>query len=459
MEASTAPAAVDYPTALDEATPRKLWGWTIAIALLGIGARAAWYFNFKDAMAMQPWPVGAQFQQQALAFLDGALANPSATLTSSFPPESLPPGYGVFLAGLWSLAPRPTVATASENSYLAVYAVQWVLVGLTTLLTFSLSRRVLFGYAALIPAVLLNLSVALLDLPNMLANETLLMFLLTLTIWLLGLVHDHPIPRNLLISMLAGLTLGAAVLVQPRVGIALPFMAWWMIRGANWEHAVVFLAVAAMLPGAWVAHQYSEFNSFVPISTGAYSSIHSDNVNPIGGTGSLPGSMSVHCNQLDRSALDPATRIRWTECQRDAGFDAIADNPSRSARAVADRFYALLSSWNPDQARGVYSATQGGYQDALPHTVRTDPKYANSYDIATAVFVGAYLLLVLAGIYALWIEGAGSASRLLAIPLITLPLALLVYHAENRFRVPVLPLLMISLTLGATALREAIARK
>ena len=53
----------------------------------------------------------------------------------------------------------------------------------------------------------------------------------------------------------------------------------------------------------------------------------------------------------------------------------------------------------------------------------------------------------------------GSPARLMAMPMIALPIALLAYHGENLHRLPLLPFISISITLGMLSLVEALKRR
>ncbi|MBK5230320.1 MAG: hypothetical protein JJE27_04010, partial [Thermoleophilia bacterium] len=69
-------------------------------------------------------------------------------------------------------------------------AIFLTLVGATTWMTFALARRVLFGVTALLPPLILTASIALIDVPNLFADETLLAFLLTASVLLLVKAHE-----------------------------------------------------------------------------------------------------------------------------------------------------------------------------------------------------------------------------------------------------------------------------
>jgi hypothetical protein len=455
----------------EASSPRRLWGWAIFIALAGIAARALWYVQYKEDLPLRAGPDGDIYLGQAKAILNGSIGDPNATGLASVYCEAFAPGYAMFMAGLWSAVPRGDVFRNADYALLIVYATQWVLAGLTTLMTFALARRVLFGWSALVPVVIVTLSIALVDMPNMFAYETLLAFLLTGAVLLLIKSHSEELPelserpwqerppRNWqwLYVLFAGIALSAAILVQPRVAIFLPFAAWWLVRAARGRYAILFLVFALVLPGAWIARGYAHFNQLVPISINPEASLYMDNVDPVGGMGYVAEATPPQCNRDWLFAQDLQQHFVWGHCMVRAGANLVVDQPGESARAVPDRLVALFSPWNPDYARGQYSSDKWGYQDAIPQSARDDTTYKQAAHVLVIILMSLYALMMLVGIYGLWLEGPGSAPRIIAIPLIVLPLIHLFFHAENRFRLPVLPLIAIAITLGVVTTWDAIA--
>ncbi|MGH2906705.1 MAG: hypothetical protein ACRDKI_08030 [Solirubrobacterales bacterium] len=453
------------------ASPRRLWGWAIFIAVAGVAARATWYVHFKEDLPLRAGPDGDIYMGQAKAILNGSIGNPDATGLATVYREAFAPGYALFVAGLWLPLPRGDVFRGADYTLLVVFAVQWLLAGFTTLMTFALARRVLFGWSALAPPVIVSLSIALVDMPNMFAYETLLAFLLTATALLLVKAHDDPLPPGPLrywqepdpprraqwsATLLAGVTLSAALLVQPRLIVLLPFAAWWLWRAAAGRFAALFVVVALVLPGAWMARNYSHFETFAPISINPQASLYMDNVDPVGGTGYVPDAAPPQCSRSVLYEPDLKQHFEWGRCMQSAGFNEITSHPADSALAIPDRFAALFSVWNPAFARGTYSSDKWGYQNLPPASVRDDPTYADALQIAAIVLMVLYVLMTLTGLYVLWLEGPGSVPRMIALPVIVLPLVHVIYHAENRFRLPVLPLIAISITLGVLAVWDAL---
>lgn len=463
-EEDFAPDGDDHepPRALDLASPRRLWAWAVVIALVGLAVRGLWFYNYQDVLALRLGPDGDVFLGQARAFFAGGLGNPEAPGIANVDREILAPGYGLFLAGLWSFVPRADVLALTTQVQLIAFVAQSVLVALTTLMTFAIARRYLFGFTALIPPALLTASIAVIEMTNMFAYETPLMFLLTAAIWLLLIAHEHAddekSSRYLLVSMLAALLLGAAIVTQPRVGIAIPFLIWWSVRGINWEHALLFALVVIVLPMAWIARDYAQFDRFVPISIAPQESLYIDNVAPSEGDGVADDATPPGCPRSDLTSSTFTDRFDWGDCMQQAGVEQITSEPDKAALAIPDRLASLMTPWNPEYASGKYSSSRWGYQELIPQSVRDDPTYKTSFDILAVVLMILYAGFVLTGVWILWAEGVGSGGRLLTILVITLPLVHLLFHAEGRFRIPLLPLIMIALTLGLLQFFELLRR-
>lgn len=494
---------------------RELWLVASLITLLGLVGRIAWYKHYNEALFLRVGPDGMTYFNQAVDQLREIYGASGGEPVADVYLDYLPPGYPLFLATLWKLIPLHGVIGEREFWIAAVRAarvVQWLLAAGVTLMTFALARRVLFGYSALLPPLILTASIAMVDVPNLLASETLLAFLLTSIVLLMvkaressaaaelrdaaeaeraaaeaeqieataGLedfvvldeyedesrwsVLDVPPPEAKrrdwtgLYVLLAGFALSYAVLVQPRFALFIPFAAVWMLRAMPKGHTAVFVIVALLLPLGWVARNYGEHSRILPLSLSAQAAVYEDNVEPIGGDGSLEGAAPFACPRQMLSSGDPAERQEWADCMLSEGVDQIAAHPRDSVAAVGDRLAAMLSPWNSDYARGPYSSELFSYPEIVPRATRDDPAYATSRDWLNILWIVLYAALLLAGALSLWAEGPGSAARLIVMPLIALPLALLVYHGENLQRLPLLPMVAIAISLGFLALIDRIRR-
>lgn len=499
---------------------RELWLVAGLLAVLGLAARVAWYKHYNEALFLRVGPDGMTNFHQAVDKLRDFYGVSGGEPAPAYSRDYLPPGYPLFLATLWKVIPLHGVVGEREfwiASVRAARVVQWMLAAGVTLMSFALARRVLFGYSALLPPLLLTASIAMVDVPNLLAAETLLAFLLTATVLLLvkareasaaaarsaseaaepgdgadehGDEHSHaelafhdddptfddlapledddeiwsaldePAPgrggRDLtgLWVLLAGLALSYAILTQPRFVLFVPFAVVWAARALPRGQAIVFLLVALLLPAGWVARTYAEQSRILPLSIGAQASLYEDNIDPIGGDGTSVGAAPVACPREMLSSADESVRREWADCMQTEGFNQIVDHPRDSLAAVGDRLTAMLSPWNADYARGGYASELFSYPEIVPRATRDDPAYRTTRDWLNVLWIAIYAALLLAGAFALWAEGAGSPARLMAMPLLASPLALLLYHGENLQRLPILPLVSIAVTLGMLSCLE-----
>lgn len=451
-----ASAAADELAGVDA---RRLWTWAVLVALLGVAARAGWYFMFEDDFTWRLGPSGMEYLGQAVGYMQGALTDPAIGPAAPAWREMLPPGYGLFLAGIFQPFGAQEAFAQADGPMLAVRAVQWLLAGGVTLMTFALARRVLFGWAALAPAVLVTASMALVDLPSLLANETLLAFLLTACVLLLVKAREAEAGRDRVsLVLLAGILFSYMLITQPRLVLLLPLAAIWLGRSTRVRVGVAFAVLALLMPAGWMARNYALFDQVVPVSPTGHASVYTDNVDPVGGSGTDPYATPVECPRSQLLMGPIEQRFGWVSCMRREGFGQVAAHPDQSALAVPDRVAALASPWNPTRARGEYAVPHWDYHYLIPQATLADETFRRVDRTLNYVWVGGYILLVAVGLFVLWAEGPRSSARIIAWTVISLPLVHIVLHAENRFRVPFLPMAMIALTLGAMTAWEALRR-
>lgn len=398
--------SVRSSSALDRATPKRLWSFAILIAAFGVAVRVIWFRKFESDL---PFSIGDTLSGHAWA-LDARFRAPSsdALLNSYDITRGFAPGYGALLHGIVALAGGPTASNHTISVYLLAF--QSIFVAIATLLTFALARRVLFGYAALVPPALMTASIALLELPGGFAPSIPVMLLLVLAVWQITLLRELlPEHRGLpmvLLTMSAGFTLGIAALFNPAVLILAPLVLWWAFRGIGSEHATLLLVAVVLIPASWLAVAQA----------------------------TLPG--GIPTDQVSA----------WI--QQDAG------NLPDSLNTAGERAYSVITPWNARFARGAYASRNWNYEWVNAASERTDSSWVTATRGIYIFVMIAYVTLILLGLIELFAEGAGSSARLLALPVITLPLATFLTPLGDLTRVPIIPFLMIALTLGAIAFIE-----
>lgn len=364
--------------ALEKAEPSRYWFWVLVIAALGLAGRLAFF---------------AKFGHEIVYEKTGALANTFA------------PGYGQLMH---------LIDSGSSSDPRLIAETLWVLqsgmIVLATLMVFALGRRVIFGPAELVPPILLNLSIAGVDLVGEVAPVIPAMFFLTTGVWLATVLRERPpadrSTTSVLLALGAGLSIGLSVLFSPAIAIAAVFIAWWSFRGLTREFAVLLLVAILILPASWYA---------------------------------------THLTNSSGVTVSDAT-------------DWVSDNSVKDGPDALEHAYATGTTWNPRFARGAHASTDWNYEWIIPKATRQDTSYISSTRIAAGIFMVAYALLVVAGVASLFLELAGSEARLLAIPIVTVPLITLLTQEGNALRILILPFLAISLTLGGILATEAIRR-
>ncbi|MBJ7459728.1 MAG: hypothetical protein JHD02_11105 [Thermoleophilaceae bacterium] len=398
---------VHSTAALDRATPARLWIYAALIALIGVAVRVIWFvefeydlpFAFGETLSGHAWALEPNFRVPVAA---NVAVNPY-DVTRAFAP-----GYGAMLYGLVELAGG--AAASNHTISIDLLAVQSVLVAIATLITFALARRVLFGYAALIPPLLLTASIALIELPGGLAPSIPLMLLVILAVWQLTILQERLPegrgPGAMLLTIGAGFAIGAAILFNPAALLLAPLILWWAFRGLGAEHATLLLVAAILLPASWLAVAQSQLPEGIPT----------------------------------------AQAKAWI--QQDSG------NFPTTLTQVGDRAYAIATPWNARFARGDYASSNWNYEWILPLSLRSDTSYQAATKGLVAFLILLSVLLVLLGLTELFAEGPGSGARLLALPVIALPFVTFLSDGGNILRIPMLPFLMIALTLGCIWLGE-----
>ncbi|MGK2877405.1 MAG: hypothetical protein ACSLFF_02325 [Solirubrobacterales bacterium] len=398
---------VQSSAALDRATPARLWVYVAFIVLIGVAVRVIWFIEFEHDL---PFAFGETLSGHAWALEPSFRAMPTNVAVNSYDvTQAFAPGYGAMLHALTAVSGGS--AASNHTVSISLLAAQSVCVALATLVTFALSRRVLFGYAALIPAVLLTASIALIELPGGLAPSIPLMLLIILAIWQLTILQERLPegrgPRAMLLTVGAGFTIGAAILFNPAVLLLAPLILWWAFCGLGSEHATLLLVGAAiLLPASWLAVAQTQLPDGIPT----------------------------------------AQAKAWI--QKDSG------NFPTTIEQAGDRAYAIATPWNARFARGDYASKNWNYEWILPLSLRTDTTYQAATRGLVAFFMVMFVLLIILGLTELFAEGAGSGARLLALPVVSLPFVTFLSDGGNILRIPMLPFMLIALTLGSIWLIE-----
>jgi tetratricopeptide (TPR) repeat protein len=156
------------------------------------------------------------------------------------------------------------VYLVSKGSYLAPRLIQFVLGGLTCVVTFNLGRRYFGRLAGAVAGLGCAFYPALVYFDGELLTESLFIFLSMAGLLLLELARQH---QRLYIWFAAGLALGAALITRPNLAIFLPVAVAGAVLLARRRLAAGLVVAAGLaIPLAPVTlHNYLESGEFVPL--------------------------------------------------------------------------------------------------------------------------------------------------------------------------------------------------
>lgn len=219
---------------------RRAWWLLLVVLLLGAGVRVAYLAEIRRAPDFAfPGRDALYHDYWARALVSGDWTpppgKPDPEIRTS--PYLRPPGYPFFLAGVYLL---------TGSSYLGARIVQMLLGLASALLAFLLGRR-LFGEAAgLLAAAFLSFYWIFPYYEGELHAPVVAVFLV---LALANLLHLWALSRRARVALAAGLCLGAFVLVRPNALLVVPVALAWVAWVARRHGARALPAAAALLAG------------------------------------------------------------------------------------------------------------------------------------------------------------------------------------------------------------------
>ena len=350
-------------------------------------------------------------------------------LTGGFPTAYYPPGYPWFV-GIVAWLGRPF----TDNVTTAVAVAQAGL-GAATSIAGAVVGRALGGRrVAVVAAVGLALYPNLIYHSGAVLGETLYDFLF---VTFAALVMTVRWPEGLGTRRVAaaGVALGLAVMVRPISLAILPVVAavWWF-AAHDWRKAVrpvlvlTLAVVACIVP--WTIRNAIRMDAFIPISTNTGENLcigHGP-----GATGSFTPRQAC---RTERTALEgPAGEVAADREKVRAGIQGVLDAPGREPWLLWRRFwYTWIRDGDHDGAIAVQSYRTDRFL-AIPTERRLIRVADVAYWLVCATGVtGAVVLVRRRRPKGLFMVGA-------AIMTAAVPLA---FFGDSRFKVPVIPLLII----------------
>jgi hypothetical protein len=395
--------------------PRR---WLLIVLAIGIGLRVAWAMVFPA----RPTSDGATYLALAQRLVAGEPYEASGTRAY------WPPGYPFFLVGWLAVPGLGRHAVLASN--LALFAGSLIVVS-------ALARRVAgepgVRIATLLLAVWPNL-VAMAGLPE---KEQLVVLLLPLTILLFASGGGGW-------TLLAGITLGFATLVQPSVQLFVTVLVihelarWAPLRQAAGRLVLVIVGMALVI-APWSIRNYQVFGQPVLLATNGGSVLYRANNPQATGAYTARGERSLEgYGELEANRLGYEWAREW-----------IAENPAIFARLALRKQVLFLG----DDSVGVYQSLRRGL--ATSETI-----YAAGKGVANAFWLGLWVLLLIALLQR-------RAAPFVAPLSITLVFGFLyfygihsIFESTGKYHVPALAMLAIvaGALLGTAALRAPAGR-
>lgn len=410
-----------------EPPTRPRWfGPSVAVAaVVGLVARAVWanYASRPPQGLFDP----VRYVGYAQVIADGkGMIEP----WSGHPTAYYPPGYPWFLGVLaWLTSPF------TDAVWSVAAAVQAVLGAATVVLGAMVARRLAGAVAGVVAAVVLAVYPNLVFHSAAVLGETLYNFLF-MAFCVVCLGRSWPESLTARRSLLAGLTLGAAILVRPISLAVVPvvLVAWWTAhhdRARLLRHGALLLAGVAALVLPWTVRNAARMDAFVPMSTNT-----GDNLCIGHGAGATGAFSAREDCATDHNFLDgPASEIAADREKTRLALDAIADDPGREPWLLWRRFWFM---WVRDGDHDGLLAVQSYRTDRfIPETTEARLAYGADvvYWVVAATGVGGLVVLVRRRRPEdLFLVGA-------AVMTAAVPLA---FFGDSRFKVPVIPLLIVA---------------
>jgi len=242
------------------------------------------------------------------------------------------------------------------HSIIAAQIFQSVLGALTCGLTYSLGCEAFDRRSGIVAGIGAAIFPQLIYYTGTITTETLHIFLLTASVWLLFAAAKRE--AGVLWWLAGGAALGLAILARSAALGLLPLLAvWLLIRTLNWKTAAIRFACvfagAAIVMSPWVIRNYRELDAFVPATTeGGYTFWVTNNPRAIGGGECFPP-----------DDLTPFENLNEVEADRlfyRMGLEHVKAEPWLFVHRVASRFVRLWRPWPHASEVGVEEAVIGG---------------------------------------------------------------------------------------------------
>jgi len=260
--------------------------------------------------------------------------------------------------------------------------------------------------------------------------------------------------------LIAGVSLGVAGLGKPNVLVFAPFALWWILTGfqrgiipQRWPFAVVFTVgvLVAVLP--ITARNYAVSGDFVLVSSNAGVNLFIGNNDQATGIFLLPPGSGLENTHLYLSSRDTAGQALGEKNLRPSAvsrywagraLDYIREEPADAVRLLAKKFVLF---WNQYEIPNHHNRYFIGiyYAPLLKH-----------------LFIGFWLITPLSMIGLFFLTGNGENRRVFRLYfgfILVYMISLIPFFVTARYRLPVVPFLIVFASLGVFELARWAARR
>ena len=328
------------------------------------------------------------------------------------------PTYPLFLAGIYLLFGR---------NYTVVRVIQAIVSSMTCLVGYLIARDIFGKKIGLISALIMALFPPLMYYDGHILTETLFTFMLAVTVLLVVKGLEH---RSTVMYSIAGMFLGMTALCRPTallfpIGVLIMLLLIYKRKKQAILHSGVLFLTFTMILLPWTIRNYITFRTLVPIATGGGSVLY-------GGNYKVAEESSV----IGRRIKDPKS-VQGDRMLIEEALKLIVRHPFGYMKMCVERFVRF---WKPRSWSDLFGI--GSFSEYI----RSDrylpliPKMMLLSIDGSAIFLG-----FLGGILSLpmW-----RRTLPIGMPILYFTAVHVAIHARSRYRVPVMPFVVIFATIG-----------
>jgi glycosyltransferase involved in cell wall biosynthesis/4-amino-4-deoxy-L-arabinose transferase-like glycosyltransferase len=265
----------------------------------------------------------------------GYARDSAGTLPSAF----RPPGYPLFLAGVYGLF---------GHRYEAVRLMQALIDAVTCILFYFVGKKLFGRRVGFVAALGLSLYPLQIYMVSQFYSETLSFFFQMLVLWLATLLPER---RCVGIPLMMGLLLGATTLTRPTATLWIPLMLLWVfyvnLKAKEVMRVALMVLGLVLAFGPWTVRNYLVFHAFIPISSLGGSGVWAGN-NPLSeGGGMLPDERTWGGEDYPEHSWygwEGLTEMQSSQRFLEKGMTWIEENPGDFLMLVPRK---LLRLWSP----------------------------------------------------------------------------------------------------------------